>query len=196
MMKNIHNSPELKPFLRVPKNPHARPILSFLKTEFKKSAQSDFSYSGEQNNGHNTAKQITGTMTHNQITGSETKRPFVLNKELSQDSNLLVMMKNFYNMHDVYFMNILKAVFRNTARFIPDFPMVEDNFYEHISYIIYTRYHLFITYMQIVVSYDGEFVYFPPNGVWKISNTQFLSRLVTYYGLEKGSEIYSAFNNC
>ena len=126
-------------------------------------------YSGEQNNGHNTAKQITGTMTHNQITGSETKRPFVLNKELSQDSNLLVMMKNFYNMHDVYFMNILKAVFRNTARFIPDFPMVEDNFYEHISYIIYTRYHLFITYMQIVVSYDGEFVYFPPNGVWKIS---------------------------
>ena len=37
---------------------------------------------------------------------------------------------------------------------------------------------------------DDKFIYFPPDGTWKMTDTQFLSLLTIYYGLEQGMEMY------
>ena len=93
-------------------------------------------------------------------------------------------------MHSVYFLNILRAVLKNTSRFLPP-TNAPDQYFHDLANSIYSRYFWYITYCQIMASYDNEYIYFPPDGTWKMTNTQFFTMLTNFHGLEKASQIFN-----
>ena len=126
-LKGLHNSEELRPYLRCPKNETSRKLTAYLESEIKDSKKT--------------------TKTPNEL-NINTSRTFTVSTNLQKNTSkwdLEKQMKDFYNTHDFYFINILKSIFTNTARFVPNFPKVEPDFFEKLGYVIYNRYHLFIT---------------------------------------------------
>ena len=133
MFLNMHNSSELRPYLRCPSNAYSQPTFSYLKTE---------------DNSGQTGSVVT-----------QVDRNFTMSSDLCQNRHLVISLKHYHKMHSVYFMNILNAVLKNTVKFIPDFPEVSDDVFLGLSSRIYRKYFWFITYSQIAASYDNEHIY-------------------------------------
>ena len=131
LLQELHNSSELRPYLRCPRNVHSQPTFSYLKQ------QSGFE---------------PQHLTENIVTSVD-HTAFTISNDLYQNQRLLMHLKNYHKMHSVYFMNIFKSVLKNTVRFIPDFPVVSDDVFHRLSNRIYKKYFWFVTYSQIMASY-------------------------------------------